>query len=79
MALPFGFAAGGIMHLLADWPNPLGVPWLWVSRRHSLKWWNSGRGDWLVMGIAWTAAFAMADHAWFHSAGIHTIERLLAN
>ena len=24
----FGFAAGGIMHLLADWPNPLGVPWI---------------------------------------------------
>jgi hypothetical protein len=30
----FGFACGGVMHLLADWPNPLGVPW--IANRHSL-------------------------------------------
>ena len=37
-ALSFGFACGGLMHLLADWPNPLGVPW--IAARHSL---NCGR------------------------------------
>ena len=37
----FGFACGSLMHLLADWPNPLGVPWLFS--RHSLNLWKSGR------------------------------------
>ncbi len=53
-AISFGFACGGLMHLFADWPNPLGVPWL-VSR-HSLNWWNSGRCDALIVGAAWIAA-----------------------
>ncbi|NRO97236.1 metal-dependent hydrolase [Paraburkholderia sp. NMBU_R16] len=50
----FGFACGGIMHLVADWPNPLGVPW--IFRRHSLNWWKSGRCDLLVVALAWGAA-----------------------
>lgn len=49
----FGFACGGLMHLLADWPNPLGVPWVW--KRHSLNWWKSGRCDVLVVALAWAA------------------------
>jgi len=64
-AVSFGFACGGLMHLFADWPNPLGVPWL-VSR-HSLNWWNSGRCDALIVGAAWIAAAAAVDHVWFHS------------
>ena len=63
----FGFAAGGIMHLLADWPNPLGVPW--IIRRHSLRWWKSGRHDLIVIGAAWLAATIVADHVFFD--GIH--------
>ncbi|SDV49327.1 metal-dependent hydrolase [Chitinasiproducens palmae] len=63
-ALGLGFACGGIMHLLADWPNPLGVPWL--LGRHSLNWWNSGRCDIAVVALAWLAAFAVFDHAWLH-------------
>lgn len=63
--LAFGFAAGGVMHLLADWPNPMGVPW--IFRRHSLKWWKSGRCDLIVIGLAWTAAFAVADQVFFHN------------
>ena len=47
----FGFACGGLMHLLADWPNPLGVPWIW--RRHSLNLWKSGRCDLIVVAAAW--------------------------
>jgi len=65
-AVGFGFACGGLMHLFADWPNPLGVPWL-VSR-HSLNWWNSGRCDALIVGAAWIAAALAVDHVWFHGA-----------
>ncbi|MDY0037449.1 MAG: hypothetical protein RBS05_16185 [Zoogloea oleivorans] len=68
-ALIFGFATGGLMHLLADWPNPLGVPWLYW--RHSLNWWKSGRCDLLVVGASWIAAFVCADHVWFD--GIHSL------
>jgi membrane-bound metal-dependent hydrolase YbcI (DUF457 family) len=50
----FGFACGGLMHLLADWPNPLGVPWIW--KRHSLNLWKSGRCDLVVVALAWAAA-----------------------
>jgi hypothetical protein len=62
----FGFAAGGLVHLLADWPNPLGVPW--VAGRHSLKLWNSGHCDWLIVAAAWIGAAAVADQVWFHGA-----------
>lgn len=68
----FGFAAGGLMHLLADWPNPLGVPWL--IGRHSLKLWKSGRCDWIVIGLAWLGAFLVADHVFWHD--IHTLRAL---
>lgn len=65
LALLFGFSAGGVTHLLADYPNPLGVPWIFPTRRHSLKLWNSGRGDLLVVGTAWFVAVYVADRAWF--------------
>jgi membrane-bound metal-dependent hydrolase YbcI (DUF457 family) len=65
-ASSFGFACGGLMHLFADWPNPLGVPW--IGSRHSLNWWNSGRCDAVVIVAAWAAALLVVDHAWFHSA-----------
>lgn len=71
-ALAFGFASGGIMHLLADWPNPLGVPW--ILGRHSLNWWKSGRCDLVIVGAAWLAAFAISDHVWFH--GVHSMQLL---
>ncbi|WP_179400984.1 metal-dependent hydrolase [Burkholderia guangdongensis] len=59
-----GFACGGIMHLLADWPNPLGVPWIW--RRHSLKLWKSGHCDLIVVATAWAGALWFAHAAWGH-------------
>lgn len=65
----FGFAAGGIMHLLADWPNPLGVPW--IARRHSLNLWNSGHCDLIVIGGAWLAAALVSDHVFFND--LHTL------
>lgn len=66
-AVPFGFACGGLMHLLADWPNPLGVPW--ILGRHSLNLWNSGKCDMLIVALAWISAFFVGDHVWFH--GVH--------
>ncbi|KWR89053.1 metal-dependent hydrolase [Cupriavidus sp. IDO] len=60
----FGFACGGVMHLLADWPNPLGVPW--IAGRHSLNWWNSGRCDLFIVAASWLIALAVSDDLWFH-------------
>ncbi len=65
-ACAFGFACGGIMHLLADWLNPLGVPW--IASRHSLNLWPSGNCDLIVVGLAWVAALCVADQVWFHFA-----------
>ncbi|WP_038491353.1 metal-dependent hydrolase [Janthinobacterium agaricidamnosum] len=70
--LAFGFAAGGIMHLLADWPNPLGVPW--IVRRHSLKWWKSGRYDIIVVTASWLSAGIVADHVFFRN--IHALKTI---
>lgn len=67
--LPFGFAVGGIMHLLADWPNPMGVPW--IMKRHSLKLWKSGRCDIIVIVAAWALAFAVGDSLLFHHEYLH--------
>lgn len=64
LALLFGFCAGGVMHLLADYPNPMGIPWIFPTRRHSLKLWNSGRCDFLVIAAAWLVAAYVADRAW---------------
>ncbi|TAM51932.1 MAG: metal-dependent hydrolase [Paraburkholderia sp.] len=58
----FGFACGGLMHLLADWPNPLGVPWIW--RRHSLNLWKSGRCDVIVVALGWAGAAWVARPLW---------------
>ena len=60
--LVFGFACGGLMHLLADWPNPLGVPWIWG--RHSLNLWKSGRCDLIVVMLAWAAACWVVRPLW---------------
>ncbi|OMT58695.1 hypothetical protein AQ860_29915 [Burkholderia pseudomallei] len=62
----FGFACGGLVHLIADWPNPLGVPWLW--KLHSLNWWNSGHCDLIVVAAAWAGALWLAQAAWGHAA-----------
>ncbi|MBK4736172.1 metal-dependent hydrolase [Noviherbaspirillum pedocola] len=64
-AVPFGFAVGGLMHLVCDTPNPYGVPWL--LHRVSLNWWKSGRCDLFVVTFAWAAAVAAADMVWFRS------------
>jgi len=65
----FGFACGGLMHLLADWPNPLGVPW--IARRHSLNLWNSGHCDLIVVAASWAVAWLIGDHVLLH--GTHEL------
>jgi membrane-bound metal-dependent hydrolase YbcI (DUF457 family) len=55
----FGFAAGGMMHLLTDWPNPMGVPWIW--RRHSLSMWRSGNLETMVIVLTWVGCALGAD------------------
>lgn len=64
----FGFAAGGLMHLMADWPNPMGVPWLF--RRHSLSMWRSGHLEFLVIVLSWLVCAGLADNILF--GGQHT-------
>lgn len=38
-----GFSIGGILHLLFDLPNPMGIPILTPVHRFSLHLWNSGK------------------------------------
>lgn len=62
-----GFAAGGVMHLLIDSPNPMGVPW--VFQRRSLNLWASGEKDYVVITAAWIAVVVVFDMLLFK--GIH--------
>lgn len=75
----FGFSCGSLMHLLTDWPNPLGVPWIFT--RHSLNLWNSGRCDLILIVLAWGSAFLLIDylfcdmvHIWW---AVHHLQKLL--
>lgn len=72
----FGFACGGVIHLLADWPNPLGVPW--VIQRHSLNWWKSGRCDLIVVAASWAAAWFFAVHGVPHGWPLAPLRRLVS-
>jgi membrane-bound metal-dependent hydrolase YbcI (DUF457 family) len=38
-----GFSIGGLLHLLFDLPNPMGIPILTPYHRFSLKLWKSGK------------------------------------
>ena len=38
-----GFSLGGLLHLLVDIPNPMGIPILTPYNRFSLKLWKSGK------------------------------------
>jgi membrane-bound metal-dependent hydrolase YbcI (DUF457 family) len=57
--IAFGFAAGGVTHLLWDWPNPMGVPWVW--RRHSLSMWRSGNLESMVIVLSWVGCALGVD------------------
>lgn len=55
-----GFSLGGLLHLLVDLPNPMGIPIVhpW-KRRTSLKWWKSGENEALLIIGAWLPATLM--------------------
>lgn len=38
-------ALGALVHLLGDWPNPMGIPFWLPWRRHSLRMWRSGERE----------------------------------
>lgn len=44
-----GFSIGGLLHTLTDLPNPMGVPVLHPWRRSSLRWWSSGKREWIIV------------------------------
>jgi len=54
-----GFAAGGVVHLFIDSPNPMGVSW--IFERRSLNLWASGEKDYVVISAAWIAVVAVFD------------------
>lgn len=70
-----GFALGGLIHLLIDWPNPRGIPILWS--RHSLNLWKSGRADSFVVAACWAAAIWVFDRLIFGSVHLHRALTLL--
>lgn len=57
-ALALGFAVGGLTHLMFDVPNPMGIPVLNPFKNTSMKLWNSGQHEWLV--VSGYAVFAFS-------------------
>jgi inner membrane protein len=51
-----GFATGGLLHLLFDFPNPMGIPIFHPYRRVSLNLWRSGKAEWLIFVIMGSAS-----------------------
>jgi membrane-bound metal-dependent hydrolase YbcI (DUF457 family) len=47
-----GFSLGGILHLLVDLPNPMGIPILTPFHRFSLKLWKSGKFEPAICFVA---------------------------
>ena len=52
-----GFACGGLLHLLCDIPNPMGVPVFHPWKRSSLMLWKSGEYEWLLLPLLGVLAF----------------------
>lgn len=48
----FGFSIGGIIHLIVDFPNPMGIPILTPYHRFSLHLWKSGKYEGLLVGLS---------------------------
>lgn len=57
--LLLGFGSGCLTHILFDWPNPMGVPWILPFWRQSLHLWNSGRADFLLT-VIWALLAGLA-------------------
>jgi membrane-bound metal-dependent hydrolase YbcI (DUF457 family) len=48
-SLILGFACGGLLHLLLDAPNPMGIPVFTPFHRMSLNLWESGRFETTIL------------------------------
>lgn len=48
-----GFSLGGLVHLLFDWPNPMGIPVIHPFKRHSLRRWPSGDYEYILVPASW--------------------------
>ena len=46
-----GFSIGGLLHLLLDIPNPMGIPVLTPTKRLSLNLWKSGRNEFFIHSV----------------------------
>lgn len=46
-----GFSIGGLLHLLYDLPNPMGIPLITPYRRISLNLWKSGKNEFFIITI----------------------------
>lgn len=46
-----GFSIGGLLHLVVDFPNPMGIPVFTPYHRLSLNLWKSGKNEALVISI----------------------------
>lgn len=50
------FSLGGILHLITDLPNPMGIPIPTWKHRFSLKLWKSGRMEPQMISISYVAS-----------------------
>ena len=53
-----GVAVGAITHILGDAPNPMGIPWLWPTKRLRIGkkgLWRSGQHELLII-LGYSAA-----------------------
>ena len=46
-----GYSIGGLVHLLVDLPNPMGIPILTPKKRFSLNLWKSGKMEPLILTL----------------------------
>lgn len=56
-----GFSIGGLLHLLVDLPNPMGIPILTPVHRNSLNLWKSGEMEPLIYVLAAIFVFYIYD------------------
>ncbi len=64
--LIWSFCLGGITHLIVDFPNPMGIPLKWpTKRRTSLNLWKSGDNELLIVFVFYMSAGWYAAHVFF--------------
>jgi membrane-bound metal-dependent hydrolase YbcI (DUF457 family) len=50
--MAIGVAMGALTHILGDAPNPMGIPWLWPTKRLRIGkkgLWRSGQREFLII------------------------------